>query len=88
MMKLQFEGKIFNSVEEYNNYISDKYDNIDYEWANKKFNLENHGAVYTYNNKYSRLYIDSIYGKNKLQIFWYNIILLFRYLRRKNDKNK
>lgn len=87
-MTIKFEDKIFNSVEEYNYYIANKYDNIDYKWANEKFNPEHHGAVYTYNDKYSRLHIDSIYGKNKLQIFWYNIILLFRWLRRKNVKNK
>ena len=86
--RIRFEGKIFNSIEEYNQYIEDKYMNVDYKWANEKFNKNNNGAIFTDSGKYGRLSIDYIYGKNKLQIFWYNIILLFRYLRRKHDKNK
>lgn len=88
MERISFESHIFNSVEEYNQYIENKYLNVDYKWANEKFNKNNNGAIFIDSGKYGRLSIDYIYGKNKLQIFWYNIILLFRYLRRKHDKNK
>lgn len=57
----------------------------DYEWADSKFNPDNHGAVYTFDYK-GRLWVDSIYGKNKLQIFYYNLLLRIRYFKRKLNK--
>ena len=57
----------------------------DYEWADSKFNPDSHAAVYTYDYK-GRLFIDSIYGKNKLQIFYYNLLLRIRRFKRKLNK--
>lgn len=58
----------------------------DYEYANSKW-VKGHMACFTEQiNK--PLHIDCIYGKNKFQIFIYNIILAIRFYRRKlNDKN-
>jgi hypothetical protein len=53
-------------------------EHIDYEWINKK--IDGHGGVYSYKNPNGVIIINWIYGKNHIQIFWYNIILFIKYL--------
>jgi hypothetical protein len=53
----------------------------DYDWINKKVN--GHSSVYGYKQPRGLAVIYGIYGKTRAQIFWYNVILLFKYVKRK-----
>ena len=53
-------------------------EHVDYEWINKKIN--GHGGVYSFNKTNGIITISYIYGKNNIQLFWYNIILFIKYL--------
>ncbi len=59
----------------------------DYEYL--KSILGNRGSAY-YNSKGKPYKIDYIYGKNKLQILYYNFILYIKFFKRKpvNKNNK
>jgi hypothetical protein len=54
---------------------------VDCEWIDQK--IEGHGGCYSFNSTRGLATIHFIFGKNKIQILWYNIILLFKYLARK-----
>lgn len=61
-------------------------DHPDYEYARNKW-VKGHGASFTECID-KPLRIDWIYGKNKLQLLIYNIILCIRFYRRKYGKDK
>lgn len=57
---------------------------IDSDWINKK--IDGHGGAFTYNNKYSCAKIDYIGSTSSLRIFYYNIILWLKYVKRNINK--
>lgn len=59
--------------------MEDKH--IDHEWIYSKFNGQ--GASFKYYGKYGIAKIGYIYGVNKIQIFIYNTILWFKWIKRK-----
>lgn len=56
-------------------------DHVDYDWITKK--IDGHGGAYSYDSPDGKVTICSIFGKNRIQIFWYNLILYWKYLKRK-----
>ena len=52
----------------------------DYEYASKKWKFK-YGAITSYLEN-GPLRVEKVYGKNKLQIFWYNLILKIKWYRR------
>ena len=61
-------------------------EHLDYQYANEKW-VNGHGATFTECTG-KPLHIDWIYGKNKLQLLVYNIILCIKFYRRKYGKDK
>ena len=59
---------------------------IDYVYASIHW-VKGHGACFTSAN-HKPLHIDWIYGKNRLQLLYYNLILAIRYYKRKFDRRK
>lgn len=54
---------------------------VDTNWIDKK--IDGRGGFYGHNGEGSLAIIYGICGKNFLQVFGYNIILRFKYLKRK-----
>ena len=59
-------------------------EHIDYKWIKNKIN--GHGGGYFYDKTDRIIIIDWIYGKNFIQIFYYNVRLFIKYLIRKGLK--
>lgn len=62
---------------------------IDHDWISKRVN--GHGACYSYNSSNGLVFISWIYGVGRLRVFWYNIQLFFRYMKRQcagKEENK
>lgn len=62
---------------------------IDHDWISKRVN--GHGACYSYNSSNGLDFISWIYGVGRLRVFWYNIQLFFRYMKRQcaeKEENK
>lgn len=53
---------------------------VDDAWINKK--IDGHGGLYTFSKSNGLAVIGYIGHKNRIQVFGYNIILFFKYLRR------
>jgi len=56
-------------------------DHVDNDWIRDK--IGGCGGSWGCNGPYSLAFISHIYNKNFLLIFWYNMILYFRYLKRR-----
>ena len=53
---------------------------VDEEWIGKK--IDGHGGSYGHSSITGLAYIGYIGNKNSVQVFWYNVILFFKYLKR------
>ena len=53
-------------------------EHIDHDWIEKKIN--GHAACYGFDTTHGIVTIDFIYGKSHFKIFWYNLILLIKFL--------
>jgi hypothetical protein len=54
---------------------------VDYEWINKKMGIR--GGSYRYKSPRGLVTIEEIGDTNKPKIFYYNVVLLFKYFIRK-----
>lgn len=55
-------------------------EHVDYKWFENK--VEGHGGSLGYSSRYGLAHIGYIGHKNAVQVFVYNIILFFKYLKR------
>lgn len=58
-----------------------RVDHVDQAWIYTK--IGGHGGSFGSNGPYDLARIGYIGNKNFIQVFWYNIILYFRYLKRR-----
>jgi len=56
-------------------------DHVDKSWISDKIGVG--GGVWSCHEPYSLARIERIFNKNFLQLFWYNICLYLRYLKRR-----
>ena len=54
---------------------------VDYDWISKK--IGGHGGTYSCYTNTGIIRIGYIGSTSKIKVFWYNVILFFKYLKRK-----
>lgn len=56
----------------------------DENWIHNR--IGGHGGAYAFNDRTGLATIDDIYGVSRIKLFWYNMQLYFRWLKRRVKK--